>query len=61
MIKYKQFLTENTILNEFQSGFRSGHSTITAAMLVTNYIIKCLDSKQHCATLSLQSIWFCRT
>jgi len=25
----KQFLTENTILNEFQSGFRSGHSTIT--------------------------------
>ncbi len=40
----KQFLMENNILNEFQSGFRSGHSTITAAMLTTNYIITCLQN-----------------
>lgn len=45
----KQFLNENNMFNEFQSGFRSGHSTIKAAMLVTNYIVKCLNSKQHCA------------
>ncbi len=47
----KQFLTENKIVNEFQSSFRSSHSTITAAMLVTNDIIKYLDSKWHCAAL----------
>lgn len=44
----KQFLMENNILNEFHSGFCSGHSTITAAMLTTNYIITCLDNKQYC-------------
>ncbi len=42
---------ENNILIEFQSGFRSGHSTITAAMLTTNDIITCLDNKQYCAAL----------
>lgn len=47
----KQFLMENNILNEFQSGFRSGHSTITAVMLTTNDIITCLDNKKYCAAL----------
>ncbi len=47
----KRFLNENNIFNDFQSGFRSGHSTIPAAMLVTNDIVKCLYSKQHCAAL----------
>lgn len=42
-------MADNNILIENQSGFRSGHSTITAAMLVTNYIINALDRKQHCA------------
>lgn len=47
----KQFLFDNNILSESQSGFRSCHSTITAAMLVTNDIIKSLDSKQHYVVL----------
>lgn len=50
------FLTDNKILIEFQSGFRSGHSTITAAMLVTNDIVKYLDSKQHCAALFIDNL-----
>lgn len=50
-IQLKQFLLENNILSEIQAGFRSGHSTITAAMLVTNDIINTLDKKQHCAAL----------
>ncbi len=47
----KLFLMENNILNEFQSGFRSGHSTVTTAMLTTNDIITCLVNKQYCAAL----------
>lgn len=39
----KQFLIEYNILSEFQSGFRTGHSTITAAILVANNIINSLD------------------
>jgi len=35
----KQFLSVNNILHDYQSGFRTGHSTITAAMLVSNDII----------------------
>lgn len=39
----KQFLSDNNnILNDDQSGFISGHSTITAAMLVTNNMISSL-------------------
>ncbi len=47
----KQFLTENNILNDHQSGFRAGHSTIIAALLVTDDIINSLDSKKSCAAL----------
>ena len=44
-------LIEKNILSAVQSGFRSGHSTTTAAMAVANYIINALDEKQHCAAL----------
>lgn len=50
-VQLKQYLTDKNILNNFQSGFRSGHSTITAATLVTNDIIGALDKKQHSAAL----------
>lgn len=50
-VQLKQFLADKNILNNFQSGFRSGHSTITAATLVTNDIIGALDKKQHAAAL----------
>lgn len=33
------------------SGFRSGKSTITAAMSVTNYLIGALDRNPHCSAL----------
>ena len=47
----KKFLTDHNILSESQSGFRSGHSTTSAAMLVSNDIIEALDKKKHCAAL----------
>ena len=50
-LQLKQFLAAENILNDFQSGFRTGHSTITAATIVTNDIINALDKKQHCAAL----------
>lgn len=47
----KNYLSANNILSEAQSGFRTGHSTISAALSVTNDIINTLDKKQHCAAL----------
>jgi hypothetical protein len=47
----KSIFIEKNILSGVQSGFRSGHSTTTAAMAVANYIINALDKKQHCAAL----------
>lgn len=47
----KQFLTDNNVLNDYQSGFRAGHSTLTAALLVTNDLINSLDCKKSCAAL----------
>lgn len=47
----KQYLSVNNILQDYQSGFRMGHSTITAATLVSNDIITSLDSKKSCAAL----------
>jgi hypothetical protein len=44
-------LSANNILQDYQSGFRKGHSTITAATLVSNNIITALDSKKFCAAL----------
>ena len=45
------FLSSNCILSTYQSGFRPGHSTISAASLVVNDIVGSLDKKQHCAAL----------
>lgn len=50
-IQLKNFLAENNILNEVQSGFRTGHSTMTAATVVVNDIINGLDKKQSCAAV----------
>lgn len=48
------FLLDNDIFNYDQSGFRAGHSTITAALSVTNYLINSLDSKKSCAALYVE-------
>lgn len=42
-------LHNKNILNDFQSGFRSGDSTPTAAVVITNELINALDKQQHCA------------
>jgi hypothetical protein len=47
----KHFLSDNSILNPTQSGFRQGHSTITAVTSVTNDILHTLDNKKSCAAL----------
>ncbi len=47
----KEYLFSHNILNAFQSGFRAGHSTITATTLVTNDLITALDKRQHCSAL----------
>ncbi len=47
----KKKLSTNNILQDYQSGFRMGHSTITAATLVSNDIITALDSKKSCVAL----------
>ena len=39
------------IVNVHQSGFRPGHSTISAASLVINDVVNCMDKKQNCAAL----------
>lgn len=58
-LQLKQFLSHNNILLEFQSGLRSGHSTITAAMAVTNDLGASLDRKQHFLMCrSFKSLWF---
>ena len=49
----KEFLSESGQLNSVQSGFRSGHSTITAASKVLNDIIQGLDNNKHCAAFDL--------
>lgn len=47
----KRYLTENSILNPMQSGFRQGHSTVTAVTVVTNDILNGLDNKKSCAAI----------
>lgn len=42
---------DNNLLRSEQSGFGSGHSTLTASSLVSNDIVEALDKKMHCATL----------
>ena len=43
----KDFLSTNSILSEFQSGFRKQHSTSTSALNVVNDFIEFLDNKQR--------------
>ena len=45
------FLNSNSILNNFQSGFRSGHSTVSAATLVLNDIACALDDSRYSAAI----------
>lgn len=47
----KKVLIEKNILSGVQSGFKSGHSTTTAAMAAENDIINALDYKQRCVAL----------
>ena len=48
-VQIRAFLDANNILKPQQSGFRPGHSTITAATLVLNNILNGLDNCHHCA------------
>lgn len=47
----KHFLADHSVLSPMQSGFRQGHSTVTAVASVTNDIITALDNKKSCAAL----------
>lgn len=47
----KDFLIVNNILIPFQSGFRKGYSTITAATKVVVDIVSAIDCKESCAAL----------
>ena len=51
MFKLAIFLSEKCILNVNQSGFRPGHSTITAATLGLNDLLNAVDTKIKCAAL----------
>jgi hypothetical protein len=50
-VQLRSFLSDNCLLNKFQSGFRPGHSTITATTLVVNDIVRALDKKLNCVAL----------
>lgn len=47
----KLFISDYSLLNPCQSGFRANHSPISAITLVTNYIISILDRRSHCASV----------
>uniref|UniRef100_A0A3B3BNA3 Reverse transcriptase domain-containing protein n=1 Tax=Oryzias melastigma TaxID=30732 RepID=A0A3B3BNA3_ORYME len=47
----KDYLESNSILSEFQSGFRKHHSTITATLKVLDDVIQALDCKKYCVAL----------
>lgn len=47
----KSFLYENSVLSNYQSGFRERHSTISATMLVWNDLNMALDGKKFCAAI----------
>lgn len=39
------------ILNVHQSGFRLGHSSLSAASLVINEVVNCMNKRKHCAAV----------
>ena len=47
----KSFLYENSVLFNYQSGFRERHSTISATTLVLNDLYMAIDRKKHCAAI----------
>ena len=47
----RSYLSDYDILNVFQSGFRPGHSTVSAASKVVSDIVHALDNKQDCVVL----------
>ncbi|KAG7309261.1 hypothetical protein JYU34_005202 [Plutella xylostella] len=50
--QFSSFLSNNDLLNPLQSGFRPGHSTVTALIKVTDDIRSNID-KQHVTVLAL--------
>lgn len=50
------FLSSNASLCPYQSGFRAGHSTVTAATTVASNIAIAVDSKILCAALICQTL-----
>ena len=46
----KNFVNSYNVLSDFQSDFRKGHSTTSAALKVLNDV-ESMDNKQHCAAL----------
>ena len=53
--RLQQFLNTNNILSNSQYGFRAHMSTVHAALELTESISDSIDSKQHCAGVSLIS------
>jgi hypothetical protein len=49
----KDFLYNNSVLSQFQSGFRAKHSTFTAVSKVVGDILDAQDKKNHCFTFLL--------
>lgn len=44
-VQISQYISDNNILPSQQSGFREGHSTVTALLNITDNIIRALDKK----------------
>ena len=42
-VQFLAFLTEHDLLSDFQSGFRKKHSTETAVVYLTDYILEHMD------------------